>query len=205
MWTAVSSRKRGTVWLIVPLVFILSWRTCRRIGQAINETAAWIVGYLLTAGVIWVTDVGGIDVVAANPIGTGAVIAYSGGFVGMLVSRYRWKRRGGHLRPADDRLSRAIRAMRTPPATAARQGAPSRSAPSTSSARPTAARPAASSSTASVGGRNRQAGQSPEVSIGRALGSAVRSATTRRDGKPNRWVRAFNAMLNGDADRARRK
>lgn len=183
------------MWLIVPLVFLLSWKTCHRFGQAVNETASWILGYLLTAGFIWLTDIGGVDIISANPIGPGAAVAYSGGFVGMIVSRYRWKRRGGHLQPADDRLSRAIRAMRTKPAAPARSVNTSSPAPSPSAARPPS-RP-----------RTQPAAQSrppAEQSLGRALGTAVRMASTRPDGKPNRWVRALSAMLDADSNRNRR-
>uniref|UniRef100_A0A831WZR4 Uncharacterized protein n=2 Tax=Thermorudis TaxID=1649508 RepID=A0A831WZR4_9BACT len=182
------------MWLIVPLVFLLSWKTCHRFGQAVNETAAWIIGYLLTAGLIWVTDVGGVDIISANPVGPGAAVAYSGGFAGMIVSRYRWKRRGGHLQPADDRLSRALRAMRTKPATPAR---PANSPPSPS---PSAARASSRPRTQPAA----QARPAAEQSIGRALGTAVRMASTRQGGKPNRWVRALNAMLDGDSNRNRR-
>jgi hypothetical protein len=182
------------VWLIVPLVFLLSWKTCHRFGQAVNETASWIIGYLLTAGVIWATDVGGVDIISANPIGPGAAIAYSGGFAGMIVSRYRWKRRGGHLQPADDRLSRAIRAMRTKPAASARPANTSPPARPPSADRPSS-RPRTQPAT-----RSRPPA---EQSLGRALGTAVRAVGTRPDGKPNRWVRALSAMLDADSNRNR--
>ncbi len=183
------------MWLIVPLVFLLSWRTCHRFGQAVNETAAWIIGYLLTAGVILVTDVGGVDIISANPLGTGAVVAYSGGFVGMIVSRYRWKRRGGHLQPADDRLTRVIRAMRTKPAPSASRIAQSSS--TTQSETGQSATPRVPQASARP--------RSAEPSLGRTLGLMVRAAGTRPDGKPNRWARALAAMLDSESPRSRRQ
>ncbi len=87
------------MWLIVPLIFALSWRTTRRLGQAFNETVAWVVGYFATAGVLWLADFGGMELIDTRPNGPGALIAVLGGFVGMFVSRWRWKRRGGHLEP----------------------------------------------------------------------------------------------------------
>ncbi|MCX2726343.1 hypothetical protein OO015_02400 [Thermomicrobium sp. 4228-Ro] len=90
------------MWLIVPLIFVLSWRTTRRFGQAFNETVAWVVGYFGTAGILWLADFGGMDLIDTRPNGPGALIAVLGGFAGMLISRWRWKRRGGHLTPRRD-------------------------------------------------------------------------------------------------------
>lgn len=87
------------MWLVVPLIYLLSWRTCRRFGQAFSETAAWIIGYLATAAVIMALNLGNIHIIEAKTFGTGSFVAMGGGFAGMIISRWLWKRRGGHLEP----------------------------------------------------------------------------------------------------------
>lgn len=112
------------MWLIVPLIFVLSWRTTRRFGQAFNETVAWVVGYFATAGVLWLTDFGGLDLVDTRPNSPGALIAVMGGFVGMFVSRWRWKRRGGHREPRRDWLKELARGAGRFSATRGTRGVP---------------------------------------------------------------------------------
>ena len=47
---------------------------------------------------------GGVGMISATPDDPAAVVAILGGFVGMGISRYLWKRRGGHLEPAKNPL-----------------------------------------------------------------------------------------------------
>lgn len=104
------------MWLIIPLVYIMSWKSYRRFGQAFSETAAWVFGYLAATGILLALHYGGVSMITATPDDPAAVVCVIGGFVGMGISRYLWKRRGGHLEPvnnplANNRYFRAARAM----------------------------------------------------------------------------------------------
>src|SRR5690606_26811817 len=99
--------KERSVWIVVPLILLMSWRTCRSLGQAISETAAWAAGYLGTAGVIVIANWGNIDIIRDRPDSPGSALAILGGFVGMGISRYLWKRRGGHLNRKPNRWLQA--------------------------------------------------------------------------------------------------
>lgn len=103
----------------MPLIYFMSWRSCRRFGQAFSETAAWVVGYLIATGILLALHFGGVGMISATPDDPAAIVAVLGGFVGMGVSRYLWKRRGGHLEPvnnplANNRWFRAARAIVMP-------------------------------------------------------------------------------------------
>jgi hypothetical protein len=100
--------------LIIPIIYILSWRTCRNLRQAFQETVAWCVGYLITGGVLLLMSYGNwLDLVSGRPDQPGALIAILGGFGGMLISRTVWKRRGGHLKQSSNRWIRAFNAARS--------------------------------------------------------------------------------------------
>lgn len=99
--------------LIIPIIYILSWRTCHNLQQALKETVAWSLGYLITGGGLLLLSFGnGLDLVSISPGGPAEIIAILGGFAGMAISRILWKRRGGHLRPSSNRWLRAITAAR---------------------------------------------------------------------------------------------
>jgi hypothetical protein len=202
------------MWLLIPLVYLMAWRLCRRFDQAFNETVAWSVGYLITAAIIWITDVGGIDILSARPDGPGAVVAYLGGFAGMWLSHYRWKRRGGPLQPARDPVTRAIRALRVGFAGTVRP----RAARPTTSARPQVAprvpQRTPPRTTVSTGGASK-ASTAPAtrktttttrtVPLNKAMAAAVRAAGTKPGGKTNRWARAISAFLDADSATSRKQ
>ncbi len=103
----------------MPLIYFMSWRSCRRFGQAFSETAAWVLGYLIATGILLALHFGGVGLISATPDDPASVFAIIGGFIGMGVSRYLWKRRGGHLEPVNNPLTnnrwfRAARAMVVP-------------------------------------------------------------------------------------------
>jgi hypothetical protein len=170
------------MWLIVPVIFLLSWRMTRRWGQALNETVAWIVGYLATAGVLWLTDVGGLDLVETRPNSPGAIFAILGGFLGMLVSRWRWKRRGGHLEPRTDWRKALIRGAAR--VSARRSAGGGKAAGSRTGS-------AAGSDVAAIGGRL----------LGRAAANLFVPELRRR----NPWFRAMRALISPDEARQRRQ
>jgi pyruvate/2-oxoglutarate dehydrogenase complex dihydrolipoamide acyltransferase (E2) component len=98
------------VWIIIPLIYVMAYRFCRSFRQSFHETAAFVIGYLGSAGVILALDVGGYDGLRATPDSPGAALAILGGFVGMIVSHVRWKRRGGDPPRQPGAWERAIRA-----------------------------------------------------------------------------------------------
>ena len=85
--------------IFVVAIYFLAWRQCRRIGQAIAETAAWIVGYLGTYVILVVLHFGRPSLVSLSPESFSFVFAVIGGFVVMKLSHWLWRRRGGHLEP----------------------------------------------------------------------------------------------------------
>ncbi len=107
------------MWIILPLIYFMSWRSYRRFGQAFSETAAWVFGYLAATGILLALHFGGVGLISATPDDPTAVFAIVGGFIGMGISRYLWKRRGGHLEPVNNPLAslmssrwvRGVRAM----------------------------------------------------------------------------------------------
>jgi hypothetical protein len=162
------------MWLIVPLIFVLSWRMTRRFGQAFNETVAWVVGYFATAGVLWLADFGGMELIDTRPNGPGALVALLGGFAGMFVSRWRWKRRGGHLQPRREFLRDVAGAV----------------------GRASARR---NQSSGAVSGANGSAPQAQDFSTaaGRMLGRAAASVLVPELRRKNPWLRAFRAFVAG--------
>lgn len=105
------------MYLLVPLVYFLSWKSCRSFGQAMSETAAWAFAYLATVGVVLTLHLWHITLVSLAPDNPGSAVALVGGFVGMGISRWLWKRRGGHLRrrqpiPWVRLIGRSVLAMR---------------------------------------------------------------------------------------------
>jgi hypothetical protein len=81
--------------LIIPIIYILSWRTCRNLGQAFQETVAWCCGYLITGGVLLLLSYGNwLDLVSGRPDRPGELIAILDGFAGMVISRAVSKRPG---------------------------------------------------------------------------------------------------------------
>lgn len=188
------------MWIVVPLILLMSWRTCRSLGQAISETAAWAAGYLGTAGVIVIANWGNIDIIRDRPDSPGSALAILGGFVGMGISRYLWKRRGGHLNRKPNRwvqaMSRSVQAMRATPSANGKAAAPARkTAP--------AKRPAATSTTPAAKAKSTTtAKRSTAPRTGGTIESTARELGRNpnvRKAVNNRWVRgsvrAIGAML----------
>lgn len=181
------------MWLIMPLIFFISWRSCRRIGQAFSETAAWAIGYMVGTGLLLLLHYGGSDLVSANPDDPSAIIAVLTGFAGMWISRYLWKRRGGHLEPVNNPLtnSRWVRAARTivsPPKKAApvkRTTTPTKPRPAQTTTQrntpPASNRPAAKTSTTTATKRTAaKPANTNAVKLGRAIGAMMQSNDTQR-------------------------
>ena len=108
------------MYLLVPLVYFLSWKSCRNLGQAMSETAAWAFAYLATVGIVLALHLWHISIVSLAPDSPGSAVALVGGFVGMGISRWLWKRRGGHLKrrepiPWVRLIGRSVQAMRGTP------------------------------------------------------------------------------------------
>jgi hypothetical protein len=102
------------MWLVIPLIYVLSWRTSRNYRQAFRETVAWCVGYLAAAGLVLLSNyASSFSSISGLPDNPAALVAIAGGFIGMGISRYRWKRRGGHLQQSSNRWVRALEAMRS--------------------------------------------------------------------------------------------
>lgn len=99
----------------MPLIYIMSWRSCHRFGQAFSETASWVIGYMISTGILLLLHFGGVGMISATPDDPLQIVAVAGGFISMAASRYLWKRRGGHLEPVknpltDNRWFRGVRA-----------------------------------------------------------------------------------------------
>jgi hypothetical protein len=177
----------------MPLIFFISWRSCRRVGQAFSETAAWAVGYLVGTGLLLLLHYGGSSLVSANPDDPSAIVAVLTGFVGMWISRYLWKRRGGHLEPVNNPLTnnrwfRAARSMVAPPKKAApvkRATTPTKPRPAqTTTQRNTASsanRPAAKTNQTSTAQRPATKSANPNaVKLGRVIGAMLQGNDTQR-------------------------
>jgi hypothetical protein len=177
----------------MPLIFFISWRSCRRVGQAFSETAAWALGYLVGTGGLLLLHYGGSSLVSANPDDPTAIIAVLTGFIGMWISRYLWKRRGGHLEPVNNPLTnnrwfRAVRAVVSPqkkstPVT--RTTTPTKSRPAQTTAKtstpPSASRPAPKTSTTNTSARPAAKSANPNaVKLGRAIGAMLQGNNTQR-------------------------
>lgn len=159
------------MWLIFPLIFVLSWRMTRRIGQALNETVAWTIGYFGTAGLLWLTDFGGLDLIEARPNSPGALIALGGGFAGMVISRWQWKRRGGHLEPRRNWVQEVARwaGRASAKRVSSQQGSGQRSVPGS-------------------------AGEDLATVTGKMLGRIAANLLVPELRRRNRWVRALRAL-----------
>jgi hypothetical protein len=162
----------------MPLIYFMSWRSCRRFGQAFSETAAWVIGYLIATGALLALHYGGMGMVKATPDDPAAIVAIIGGFVGMGVSRYLWKRRGGHLEPVknpltDNRYFRAARAMVIP-------------AKSKSKTRATTTRETT---------HQKQSGTQPANRSATAAKPAARTTNQTSKSSAQRWGRVIGAML----------
>lgn len=181
------------MWLIMPLIFFISWRSCRRVGQAFSETAAWAVGYLAGTGALLALHYGGSSLVSANPDDPTAIIAVFTGFAGMWISRYFWKRRGGHLEPVNNPLTnnrwfRAARTIVTPPKKAApmkRATTPAKPRPTQTttqrSTSTTANRPAAKPNAATTTNRaSVKPANANAVKVGRVIGAMLQSNNSQR-------------------------
>jgi hypothetical protein len=83
------------VWLIIPLIYFLGWWQTGSLRQAFNGTIAWIIAFSICALTLLALDVGGFSGLTATPDSPAAAIAILGGFIGMWISNYRWRRRGG--------------------------------------------------------------------------------------------------------------
>jgi cell division septation protein DedD len=181
------------VWLIMPLIFFVSWRSCRRVGQAFSETASWAVGYLVGTGVLLLLHYGGSNLVSANPDDPTALVAVITGFIGMWISRYLWKRRGGHLEPVNNPLTnsrwfRAARAIAAPPKKAApvkRATTPTKPRPAQTTTQPSTPpatkRPAAKASAPAPAKRPAaKPTNANAVKLGRVIGAMLQSNDTQR-------------------------
>ena len=188
------------MWIIMPLIYVMSWRSCRRFGQAFSETAAWVVGYLIATGILLALHFGGVGMISATPDDPASVVAIIGGFAGMGVSRYLWKRRGGHLEPVknplvDNRWFRAARAMVVPTKSKTKRKAAPRpraavrpntvSAPSTRSSDPkqaaaTSNRSSAPKSAAASSSNHASGSKSSAQRWGRVLGAMISPPDSQR-------------------------
>jgi hypothetical protein len=99
------------VWLIIPLVYFLGWWQTGSLRQAFNGTIAWIVAFSAVALALLALDVGGFSGMTATPDSPAAGIAILGGFIGMWISNYVWRRRGGDPERKQGKWERSIRAM----------------------------------------------------------------------------------------------
>jgi hypothetical protein len=191
----------------MPLIYFMSWKSCRRFGQAFSETASFAVGYFVGTGILLMLHYGGVGLISATPDDPAAVVSVITGFIGMGISRYLWKRRGGHLEPvnnplANNRYFRAGRAMlfsgkkkstarqqATVKRTTPRAAAPNRVAPTQS----TTSAPTTQSTTRPPSAANN---------------SATQPTTTRTTATPNksnaaRWGRVIGAMIQTDNSQRR--
>jgi hypothetical protein len=171
----------------------MSWRTCRRFGQALNETVAWTAGFLITAGIILFLDLGGVGMISTRPTDPGVAVAMIGGFVGMGFSRYLWKRRGGHLQPVNNRWTRAFGAMRVedkPKQSAAKRSAAGKSPSTAAAAKPRAAAPT-----------TKPTAQARSTSTSGSKTSSQKK-TAQRNTTAYKWGRAIGAMLDTDQSKS---
>lgn len=178
------------MWIVIPLIYIMSWRTCRRFGQALNETVAWTAGFLITAGIILFLDLGGVGMISTRPTDPGVAVAMIGGFVAMGLSRYLWKRRGGHLQPVNNRWVRSFSAMRgtdSPKKPAAKP----RAANTATKATTTAAKPRAATTTT----RSTSSARSASAN---GTKTSSQKKTAQRNTTAYKWGRAIGAMLDSD-------
>ncbi len=191
------------MWIVLPLIGLMSWRTCRSIGQAFNETVAWVVGYLVTAGALLALHVGHPALVSVEPDDLPAVFPFIGGFVGMGVARYLWKRRGGHLKAKrrGSLAQAAGRAYRASRATGVKPPGPTPPSPTETPTSTTGGKTGTTSS--GVEQWARAAGRAyGAMRSGGASASKKATPSSPSTGSTNKWARAtgraIGAMLAGD-------
>ena len=193
----------------MPLIYFMSWKSCRRFGQAFSETASWVVGYFIGTGGLLLLHYGGVGMITATPDDPAAIVAVITGFIGMGFSRYLWKRRGGHLEPVNNPLTnnrwfRAARAMvfsgkKKPAArqqTTVKRTTTAASTPNRTTTTRTGTTPTATPTQATTRPANT------------AVKSTTRPATTRSTATPAksnaaRWGRVIGAMLQTDDSQRR--
>jgi hypothetical protein len=99
------------VWLIIPLIYFLGWWQTGSLRQAFNGTIAWIIAFSICALALLALDIGGFSGLTATPDSPAAAIAILGGFIGMWISNYRWRRRGGDPPRKMSKWERSFRAV----------------------------------------------------------------------------------------------
>ncbi len=99
------------MWLIIPLIYFLGWWQTGSLRQALNGTIAWIIAFSAVALGLLALDVGGFSGMTATPDSPAAAIAILGGFIGMWISNYVWRRRGGDPERKPGKWERSARAM----------------------------------------------------------------------------------------------
>ncbi len=99
------------MWLIVPLIYFLGWWQTGSLRQALNGTIAWIIAFSIVALALLGLDIGGFTGLTATPDSPAAAIAILGGFIGMWISNYVWRRRGGDPPRHPGKWERSVRAM----------------------------------------------------------------------------------------------
>jgi hypothetical protein len=99
------------VWLIIPLIYFLGWWQTGSLRQAFNGTIAWIIAFSICALALLAMDVGGFSGLTATPDSPAAAIAILGGFIGMWISNYLWRRRGGDPPRKMSKWERTFRAV----------------------------------------------------------------------------------------------
>ena len=99
------------MWLIIPLIYFLGWWQTGSFRQALNGTIAWIIAFSAVALALLAMDVGGFSGMTATPDSPAAAIAILGGFIGMWISNYIWRRRGGDPERKPGKWERSARAM----------------------------------------------------------------------------------------------
>jgi hypothetical protein len=107
----VVNRGVHSVWLIIPLIYFLGWWQTGSLRQAFNGTIAWILAFSAVALALLFLDVGGFSGLSATPESPAAAIAILAGFVGMWISNYLWRRRGGDPIRKPGKWERSMRAM----------------------------------------------------------------------------------------------
>jgi hypothetical protein len=100
-----------SVWLLIPLIYFLGWWQTGSLRQAFNGTVAWIIAYAIVAGTLLILDIGGLSGMTATPDSPAAGIAILGGFIGMWISNYFWRRRGGDPPRKMGKWERSFRAI----------------------------------------------------------------------------------------------
>ncbi|HVB65458.1 MAG TPA: hypothetical protein VNE17_12050 [Nitrolancea sp.] len=193
----------------MPLIFFMSWKSCRRVGQAFSETASWAVGYFVGTGILLMLHYGGVGLISATPDDPAAIVSVITGFIGMGFSRYLWKRRGGHLEPinhpiANSRYVRAGRAMlfsgKKKPVARQQATVKRTTTPAATPNRVATDRPTTTTSAATTQSTTR-----PPSTANNSTTRPTTSRSTATPGKSNaaRWGRVIGAMIQTDDSQRR--